>query len=162
MNPLWKQLTNAPPLCSWYLLSKGISISVFIARCHNPRLQTSDPINHQSTCTMDLKLEISPVNRDLSELNPVNTTVINVRKRICILVHWFGWLKNACLLTGLAGVDNVKGCVANLWIACFCDEGENVWAAQAVSDPDHCVAHQLLLYANAARAWSLVIRTKTY
>ena len=46
MNPLWKQLTNAPPL--WYLLSKGISISVFIAGCHHPRLQTSDPIDHQS------------------------------------------------------------------------------------------------------------------
>ena len=55
------------------------------------------------------------------------------------------WLIEECLptgwATGLAGVDNMKGCVANLWIACFCDEGENVWAAQAVSDPDHCVGH---------------------
>ena len=59
---------------------------------------------------------------------------------------------NGCLLAGLAGVDNVKGCVANLWIACFCDGGENVWAAQAVCDPDQSVAHRLLLYANAARA----------
>ena len=124
-------------------LPSGIyCLKVFPSRCllqaviiQGFRLQTPSTIIHlyDGPEAGDITSQWEFVWAESSQSNN-NTTVINVRKRICILVHWFGWLKNACLLTGLAGVDNVKGCVANLWIACFCESGEwgeNVWVTQA-------------------------------